>query len=122
MLTFGGWYFSPVLLLAIYGLFLGVKFESVDRPSVWTGAIALLFMIGGYAAVYAIAPAELGRQIGTSMERLLLQLWPSLIFVYFLVIRAPERMPLGSEKRREKRSEKRATASKKQKHVPLPPR
>ena len=52
--------------------------------------IAVSLMLAGYAAVLLTAPAPL---LGTnirSIDRLLLQLWPTVIFAYCLWVRSPE--------------------------------
>jgi hypothetical protein len=35
-------------------------------------------------------PQDLAWQLRTSLDRLLLQLWPSAVFLYLLVVRTPE--------------------------------
>ena len=91
LVSFGGWYFSPVFLLAIYGLCLGVKLDQRDKPILWTAAAALVLMSAGSAFLSKV-----------TVNRVILQLWPTLLFACFLVIRPPERLPLVPEKRREK--------------------
>jgi hypothetical protein len=100
--SFGGWFITPVLLLAIYGFCLGVKVDAVDRPAVSTVGIALALTIAGYAAIYVVTPLDLGFHIATSIDRLQLQVWPSLLLLYFLVIRAPERVSMDRKKRKKK--------------------
>jgi hypothetical protein len=100
LLGFGGWYFSPVLLLAIYGLCLGAKLDQRDKPILWTAAAVLVLMAAGSGFLSRVA-----------VSRVILQLWPSLLFVYFLVIRPPERLPLVPEKRREKGKKRNAPSS-----------
>jgi len=100
LLGFGGWYFSPVLLLAIYALCLGVKLDQSDKPLLWTAAAALVLMAAGSAFLSKV-----------TINRVILQLWPSLLFAYFLVIRPPERLPLVPEKRREKGKKRNVSAS-----------
>ena len=46
-------------------------------------------MAAGYTAIYIITPHDLRWHLATSLERLMLQLWPSLIFAVFMLVRAP---------------------------------
>ena len=47
-------------------------------------------MLAGYAAVLLTAPAPLLATNIRSIDRLLLQLWPTIIFAYCLWVRAPD--------------------------------
>jgi hypothetical protein len=53
-------------------------------------AIVLVLMLAGYATVLLTAPAPLLATNIRSMNRLLLQLWPSMLFAYFLTLRTVE--------------------------------
>ncbi len=50
----------------------------------------LLLMLSGYFFVYVITPHDLQWHIDSSLNRLLLQLWPSTVFIFFLNILYPE--------------------------------
>jgi hypothetical protein len=50
------------------------------------GFIALALMFVGYFFVYVLTPMDLIWHLGTSLERLLLQMWPTFLFLLFLVI------------------------------------
>lgn len=77
----------PLLIIMIYYLLrLGTKINKSDKVSITTALITLATMIIGYSIVYLITPFELQWHLDTSLYRLLLQLWPSIIFVYCLVI------------------------------------
>lgn len=43
-------------------------------------------MAVGYFFVYILAPAELAWHLGSSFDRLLLQLWPIVVFTYFMPV------------------------------------
>ena len=43
----------------------------------------------GYFAIYLMTPLDLGYHLGSSLERLLLQLWPIGLFVFFSSVREP---------------------------------
>lgn len=44
----------------------------------------------GYLAVYLMAPYDLLRHISTSMDRLLVQVWPTFVFAYCLLLATPQ--------------------------------
>lgn len=78
------------LLLLAYLLCAGPAPAGPARPGAKTAAIVLSFMLMGYAAVLLTAPAPLLATNIRSINRLLLQLWPSMLFAYFLSVRTAE--------------------------------
>jgi hypothetical protein len=79
---FGGGRTSVTLLLAFYLISGGVKRNSV--LAVQTGIAVLALMLIGYFFVYLTTPFNLTHHMSTSLLRLLLQLWPSSVFVFFV--------------------------------------
>ena len=59
------------------------------------GALALVFTAAGYFTIYLVRPLDLAWLLDTSSDRLLLQLWPGIVFVIFLACRAPHRSPFS---------------------------
>ena len=47
-------------------------------------------MLVGYFFVYVLTPLDLDYHLMTSLNRLFLQLWPSVIFVVFMIAGPPE--------------------------------
>ena len=93
------WNFGPLLvgafaILAIYLMVTGLRRENRDRAILRTGILALLLTAVGYFFVYLLHPLDLGWILETTSDRLLLQLWPGIVFVVFLAGRAPRRLPL----------------------------
>jgi hypothetical protein len=84
---FGGWAVSIPLLLVFYLLIVGTAFNGRSKSSVGTSLITLCLMLLGYSMIYIISPIDLKLQLDTSLSRILLQLWPSFVFVYFLLVR-----------------------------------
>ncbi len=79
-----------IILLAVYLLFAGIRIDKGDRPGLLqTGAI-LLLMLAGYFFVYVMTPLDLTYHLVTSLNRLFLQLWPSVILLVFMIARTPE--------------------------------
>jgi hypothetical protein len=79
----------PVLLAVVLALALGFVPAPVRRGRLW-----LWIPIGATAAaeygLYLISTENLDWHISTTVSRLLAQLWPSLIWLFFLLLRAPE--------------------------------
>ena len=78
------------LLLAGYLLVAGRIPAGRTRHTGSMVAVVVALMLAGYAAVLLVAPApRLGTNI-RSINRLLLQLWPSMLLAYFCLVRTPE--------------------------------
>jgi hypothetical protein len=84
-LRFGGWLAipGPLLLAALYWV---LRTRNSDRPSIPIRAsvITLSFILAGYFAIYLITPYDLYWHLRFSLNRLFLQLWPSVLFLLFL--------------------------------------
>jgi hypothetical protein len=78
-------------LLAVYGACVGVRAEEVRtrwfRMSVWIVA----FMLAGHAIVIITTAEDAARLVNSSLDRLLLQLWPVIVLACFRVFRSPVR-------------------------------
>jgi hypothetical protein len=96
------WNFGPLPvsalgMLIVYVAVAGLRrWNNRDRAILSTGVLALLFTTVGYFAIYLIRPLDLAWLLDTSADRLLLQLWPGIIFVVFLACRAPHRIALSA--------------------------
>ena len=107
------WNFGPLPVSALgmlvaYVAVTGMRpWNNRDRAILSTGVLALLFTTLGYFAIYLIRPLDLAWLLDTSADRLLLQLWPGIVFVLFLACRAPKRTafptPLAAPTRSSKR-------------------
>jgi 4-amino-4-deoxy-L-arabinose transferase-like glycosyltransferase len=86
----GGWLVSAPVALALYMLAVGVKLGERERPAVATAALAVGLTLAGYFFVFVITPHDLGWHVATSLHRLFLHAWPSLLFIFFLFARVPE--------------------------------
>ncbi len=106
----GVWWAHPILLLALLALVLGFVRKQEARSRLW-----LLLPVAGLLAadvgVYLTTTADLGWHLATSNSRLLVQVWPAVLFVFFLLVRppvTPEPEPVAvaageAERRRKKR-------------------
>jgi hypothetical protein len=77
---------TPFLLLYL----LSAKVKRKNVASVQTGIVVLMLMLVGYFFVYLTTPLNLAFHLRTSLSRLVLQLWPSAVFVFFMVTSTPE--------------------------------
>ena len=81
---FGGWLIpGTVVLVGLY--FAAGKDDRRTREAGFrTSVVALVLTMAGYLAVYLITPYEIYWHLRSSLPRLFLQLWPSVIFLFFL--------------------------------------
>jgi hypothetical protein len=89
-LTLSGWLVPAPLALVLYLFVVGRGPSGVERESLGTMAITLGVLLAGYLFVYVVTPYDLTWHVETSMHRLLLHLWPGLLFAYFLLVKNPE--------------------------------
>ena len=90
---FGGWpgpWNVPVLLI-FYILVLGTNIEHKDKFNILCLCIVQVLMLAGFFVVYLLSPYDLGWHLRTSLNRLLCQLWPSNLFIFFLIARTSEK-------------------------------
>jgi hypothetical protein len=85
--TFGGWAFNPFLpILAFIGL-AGVD-RSVLRSFSWQAGVAIIVMLQvGYFVIYVITPLELNYHLNSSMDRLLMHVWPAYLLLAGMTVR-----------------------------------
>jgi hypothetical protein len=88
-LGLGGWLVSVLGLLLACAPAWGVRAGPVDRASAGRTAITVVAALLGVLAVYVLTPLSLAWQVGTSLPRILTQLWPSLVLLFGLVVRPP---------------------------------
>lgn len=81
---------SATWLLLAYLLAMGIGRREADRAWVRLTAIVLALMLAGHYAVFVAMAYDLPRLLNSSLDRLLLQLWPSALFLLFMAMRSPE--------------------------------
>jgi len=84
-------YFGHWIVFAIYMFLLGGRIHEKNKPGIYTCLLVLCLMFAGYFSIYFITPHELVGHMKTSLSRLLVQLWPSFVFLYFMIVNTPER-------------------------------
>jgi len=88
---FGGWPFSMPIMLLFYLLVVGLHTEVDFKQDFIFPLTLLILMLSGYYFIYIITPQDLHWHIRSSLNRLLLQLWPATLFFYFSIVRTPEK-------------------------------
>jgi len=84
---FGKWSIHPVIPLIAFVVWRGLNWPEIGTMRWRTAAGILLVVLSGYFWIYVITPIELNLHLGSSLDRLLMHLWPSAIFVIALVAR-----------------------------------
>ena len=87
-LDFGEWSFSPVPLMATHVAMTWTSAGSWrSRIAPWfTPAFVIFAMSGGIYMVYLLSPYNIEAHIQSSLNRLMLQLWPSLVILYSMIV------------------------------------
>jgi hypothetical protein len=78
----GGW---PFVLLAVL-VVSGFAIEVGMKRSVVAGVLALLVLCSSYFAIFLITPYEVDWHIDVALERLLTQVWPAGVLIYFMCL------------------------------------
>lgn len=84
--------YVPLLIFIIYGLLVGIKKENLDNRSIPMFLILGFILFIGYFIIYILSPHNLNWHIKHSLGRLCLQLWPSILFVFFIITPSPEEL------------------------------
>jgi 4-amino-4-deoxy-L-arabinose transferase-like glycosyltransferase len=87
--NFGAWFVSIVPCIMFYFLLVGTR-NNVRKHDTAICYLALAFTAAGYLMIYVIAPFSLDWLLASSLNRLLTQLWPSILFLVLLRARTPE--------------------------------
>ena len=84
---FGRWLLIPGTLLLIGFYFAAEKkHDAQSQTGIRTSFLALILTLAGYFVIYLITPYDIYWHLRFSLTRLFLQLWPSAIFLLFLVV------------------------------------
>jgi hypothetical protein len=75
--------------MLVYILLIEVKVEKHNALNLLSSTSIIALMFAAYFAIYVITPHDLTWHVKTSMDRLVLQWWPSFLFLFFLVAAPP---------------------------------
>lgn len=94
-ITIAGFYLTQMAWFLLFGLPLMLRYLLKDTKQtfkqktnfeLWTGVLILTIQFLGYIGIYIITPADLYWQLGASLPRLLLHLWPGFLLTISLLI------------------------------------
>jgi len=80
-----------ISLLVVYFLISGVARSSFVKKGIASHVLLMSLMLGGYFFSYFISPFNLEWHVKASMSRLIVQLWPTWVFLFFYCVRGPEK-------------------------------
>lgn len=80
------------LLIAFYLSYQKISLQQKFKTTFIILPVTIFLLLSGYFFVYVITPYDLDWHLETSFYRLLMQLWPSIIFTLFLMSRTPGEM------------------------------
>jgi hypothetical protein len=87
LLTLGSGVAHPLILLAILGILLRWQLEERYKLPLLIATVALTLVFLSYCGVFLITPYVLAWQVQSSFDRLVLQVWPSFLLVFFVLLR-----------------------------------
>lgn len=88
LLHLGSGVAHPFILLAILGILVRWQLEERYRLPLWIATTALVLVLFSYCAVYLMTPYALAWQVQSSFDRLILQVWPGFLLVFFVFLRS----------------------------------
>ncbi len=94
---FGNGKFS-ILLIAIYGMIAGLDKSDNRRQPVLAASVAVLLQLMGYFLVYALSPHDIDWHLRTSMYRLMVHVFPAMLFLFFVSVTDPETIFVTEQK------------------------
>jgi hypothetical protein len=87
LLNLGSGIAHPLILLAILAVIVRWQLEERYKLPALIATTALILVFLSYCAVYLITPASVAWHVQTSFDRLILQVWPSALLVFFVQLR-----------------------------------
>jgi hypothetical protein len=85
-LEFGQWKLAVPIALLLYAIWASLVRRREIRRAAGRLALCLALTLAGYFYVYLTGPYELNWWLKSSLDRLFMQLWPSVLFCLFLVL------------------------------------
>ena len=89
-----------VILMAVYFLVSGLDRSGKGKKPALSHVILLFLMMCGYLFAYMVTPYDLRWHIHSSIRRLLIQLWPAWVFLFFYCVRGPEHSEVDDQTRK----------------------
>jgi len=76
-----------IILVIVVAIIAGINWRGFKETRWLSGMIVVTITLMSYFFIYVITPSRLSWHLGTSLSRVLLQLWPTTLFLIFLNLR-----------------------------------
>jgi hypothetical protein len=86
-LSFGGWPVPLLLFIVLFFFIFGSRLETELKQPFRALSFLLVLQLLGYLTIYLITPHDLLWQLGTALDRNVLQIFPAFLFLFFASIR-----------------------------------
>ncbi len=80
------WGMGMLPLLLGYGVLVGISFPKEQRRAILALLLRVVIVAGVYFMIYLLTPNNLAWQLNTSLDRLVTQILPSALFLFFLTV------------------------------------
>lgn len=90
LFTLGALIVPAAIVVVVYWYLARAKVDTANRAAVWTAGMAIAIMLLGESTVLLLLPVDVNSEIQASLDRLLIQLWPSFLLVMFWSTAAPQ--------------------------------
>lgn len=98
LFTLGGLIVPAAIVIVVYWYLVRAKVAPANRAAVWTAGLTVAIMLLGETAVLLLLPNDVNSEIQASLDRLLVQLWPSFLLLLFWSTAAPQFAPEPAER------------------------
>jgi uncharacterized membrane protein YadS len=85
-LGYGGLILPMIPLMLVYAVVTGVSIPGNQKVAVIALGLRITLLLVIYFFVYLLTPKDLAWHVSTSMERLVTQVFPSFILLFFLAV------------------------------------
>jgi len=80
-----------IWLMVVYFFFSGLDRADLIKKRLLSPTILLFLMMCGYFFVYITFPGNPRDLLSTSLRRIMIQLWPTWVFLFFYCVKGPEK-------------------------------
>lgn len=94
VIKFGNGFLYATPVLAGYFLLVGLSPDKKRQTNAITCLSTLIIMGLGFHVTYVTTPHDLTWHLDNSLDRLMLQLWPSFLLLFFQVVTTPSEVRL----------------------------
>jgi hypothetical protein len=98
-IALGGFLVPIIVVLAVYLYLVKPGVQQREEVTAWTLLLTIGLMLAGDLGVYQLLSYALEFQLRTSLDRVLLQVWPAAILAFFLFAKTPQLQAQIVEKR-----------------------